>query len=113
MGFPRQEYWGGLLFPSPGDLPDPGIEPRSPTLWADSLPLSYQGNPRQPGSVPNRADLGEGPQKGPGARSGQVPLIPSRSLFVSMGARIFLWLMMVEGEGAEKKSVPEKQCVQV
>ena len=32
MGFPRQEYWGGLLFPSPGDLPDPGIEPMSPAL---------------------------------------------------------------------------------
>ena len=32
MGFSRQEYWSGLPFPSPGDLPDPGIEPRSPTL---------------------------------------------------------------------------------
>ena len=31
-------YWSGLPFPSPGDLPDPGIEPRSPTLWADTLP---------------------------------------------------------------------------
>ena len=37
MGFPRQEYWSGLLFPSPGDLPDPGIEPGSPTLQADAL----------------------------------------------------------------------------
>ena len=36
-GFSRQEYWSGLPFPSPGDLPDPGIEPRSPTLQADSL----------------------------------------------------------------------------
>ena len=36
MGFSRQEYWSGLLFPSP-DLPDPGIEPGSPTLWADAL----------------------------------------------------------------------------
>ena len=32
IGFSRQEYWSGLPFPSPGDLPDPGIEPRSPTL---------------------------------------------------------------------------------
>ena len=32
MGFSRQEYWSGLPFPSPDDLPDPGIEPRSPTL---------------------------------------------------------------------------------
>ena len=38
MGFSRQEYWSGLPFPSPGDLPDPGIEPGSPTLQADSLP---------------------------------------------------------------------------
>jgi len=37
MGFSRQEYWSGLLFPSPGDLPDPGIESRSPALWADAL----------------------------------------------------------------------------
>ena len=45
IGFPRQEYWSGLLFPSRGELPDPGIEPVSPTLQADSLPLSNQGSP--------------------------------------------------------------------
>ena len=42
MGFPRQEYWSGLPLPSPGDLPNPGIEttwPVSPVLWADSLSL--------------------------------------------------------------------------
>ena len=38
MGFTRQEDWSGLPFPSPGDLPDPGIEPGSPALQADSLP---------------------------------------------------------------------------
>ena len=38
MGFHRQEYWSGLPFPSPGDLPDPGIKPESPVLQADSLP---------------------------------------------------------------------------
>ena len=38
MEFSRQEYWSGLLFPSPGDLPDPGIEPESLALWADVLP---------------------------------------------------------------------------
>ena len=36
--FSRQEYWSGLPFPSPGDLPDPGIKPRTPALKADSLP---------------------------------------------------------------------------
>ena len=38
MGFSRQEYWSGLPFPSPGHLPDPGIEPGSPALQADDLP---------------------------------------------------------------------------
>ena len=45
MGISRQEYWGGLPCPSPGDPPDPGIEPESPALQADSLPLSHQGSP--------------------------------------------------------------------
>ena len=43
QGFSRQEYWSGLPFPSPGDLPDPGIEPRSPTLQADSLTSAPPG----------------------------------------------------------------------
>ena len=41
MGFSRQECWSGLPFPSPGDLPDPGIEPGSPTLQADTLPSKW------------------------------------------------------------------------
>ena len=45
MGFSRQECWSGLPFPSPGDLPAPGIEPTSPALQADSLLLSHQGSP--------------------------------------------------------------------
>ena len=45
MGFPRQEHWSGLLFPFPGDLPNPGIEPKSPALQVDSLPLSYLWSP--------------------------------------------------------------------
>ena len=43
MGFSRQEDWNGLPFPSPWDLPDPGIEPRSPTLQADALPSEMKG----------------------------------------------------------------------
>ena len=46
MGFSRQEYWNGLPFPSPGNLPDPGIEPRFPTLQADSLPAEPQVKPK-------------------------------------------------------------------
>ena len=45
MGFPRQEYWSGLLFPSPGNLPDPETEVVSPTPQVDSLPLTYLGSP--------------------------------------------------------------------
>ena len=45
MGFSRQEYWNGLPFPSPGDLPNPGIEPKSLALQADSLPTELQGKP--------------------------------------------------------------------
>ena len=41
MGFSRQKYWSRLPFPSPGDLPDPGIEPRSSALHADSLPTLF------------------------------------------------------------------------
>ena len=43
VGFSRQEYWSGLPFPTPGDLPNPGIEPRSPALQADALPSEPQG----------------------------------------------------------------------
>ena len=43
--FFRQEYWSGLPFPSPGDLPNPGIEPRSPALQADSSPSESPGKP--------------------------------------------------------------------
>ena len=45
MGFPRQEYWSGSLCPSPGDLPNTGIEPGSPALQADSLPSEPLGKP--------------------------------------------------------------------
>ena len=60
MEFSRPEYWSGWPFPSPGDLPNPGIEPRSPALQADSLPAEPQGKPQeywngQP--IPSSADL--------------------------------------------------------
>ena len=49
VGFSRQEYWSGLPFPSPGDLPDPGIKPRSPVLQADSLQTELRGKPLKQG----------------------------------------------------------------
>ena len=45
MGFSRREYWSGLPFPSPGDLPDPGIEAGSPELQAESLLTELRGKP--------------------------------------------------------------------
>ena len=50
--FFRQKYWSGLPFPSPGDLSNPGIEPKSPALQADSLPTEPLGNPSVYMSVP-------------------------------------------------------------
>ena len=49
MGVSRQEYWRGLPCPPPGNLPNPGIEPRSPTLQADSLPTEPLGKPKNTG----------------------------------------------------------------
>ena len=54
MGFPKQEYWSGLPFPPPGDLPNPGMEPTAPALPAlqvDSLLLNHQGSPKLLGAV--------------------------------------------------------------
>ena len=47
MGFSRQEYWSGLPFPSPGDLPNPGIEPQSPELQADALTSEPSDKPKE------------------------------------------------------------------
>ena len=48
MGFSRQVYWSRLPCPPPGDLPNPGIEPRSPALQTNSLPSEPQGKPKNP-----------------------------------------------------------------
>ena len=56
MEFSRPDYWSGEPFPSPGDLPNPRIEPRSPTLQADSLPAEPQGKLKR---VNSRAENGE------------------------------------------------------
>ena len=53
MEFPRPEYWSGQPFPSPGDLPNPGIKPRSPALQTDSLPAEPPGNPMKMESKSN------------------------------------------------------------
>ena len=55
MGFPRQEYWSGLPFPPPGDLPDSAFELAAPALQADSSPLSLQEVPNSMGKLEQRA----------------------------------------------------------
>ena len=57
MEFSRQEYWCGLPFPPPGDLPNPGIKPGSPALQADSLPLSHQESPLYTHRVTQRHEM--------------------------------------------------------
>ena len=60
MEFSRSEYWSGEPFPSPGDLPNPGTEPRSPTLKADSFPAEPPGKPKNTGvgsPIPSPTDL--------------------------------------------------------
>ena len=59
MEFSRQEYWSGLPFPSPGDLPNPGIKPGSPLLQADTLPSEPPGKPRVQGGTQAKS-RGEG-----------------------------------------------------
>ena len=76
IGFSRQESWSGLPFPSPGDLPDPGIEPGSPALQADSLLTELLGKPRWKGKVPTHMLQRDGrrtwePALGPSGPAGQ------------------------------------------
>ena len=54
MGFSRHESWSGLPFPSPGDLPGPGIEPWFPALQTDSLPTKLRGKPKIEDSTPEQ-----------------------------------------------------------
>ena len=81
MGFPRQEYWNGLPFPSPGDLPNPGIKPGLLHWRAGSLPLEPLGKPYStvvknlPASARDARDLGLIPGSGrfPGVGNGNPP----------------------------------------
>ena len=91
IGFSRQEYWSGLPFPSPGDLPDPGIEPASPALAGGFFTTEPPWKPlREMGVVLNdprnaRPSLGAAPsvlvqQAGPGENWTQSPALPLQFL---------------------------------
>ena len=60
MGFSRQEYWSGVPLPSPEELPNPGIEPWSPELQADSLPSETPGKPIRITWRANKEHRGQG-----------------------------------------------------
>ena len=78
-GFSRQEYWSGLPFPSPRDLPNTGIKPRSPALGADSLPAEPQGKPKNTGvgsPIPSPVDFPE-PGIKPRSPALQVDSLPT------------------------------------
>ena len=79
MEFSRQEYQSGLPFPSPGDLPDPGIEPRSPALQADSLlsepPEEPQSDPVYMGREAPTLQVGiQGPEAGEEGAGQRAPM---------------------------------------
>ena len=98
MGFSRQEYWSGLLFPSPGDLPEPGIEPWSPTFQADSLLTELWGKPASHVTYP-QLHLSSAVSKMAWAKS--LPVMGPRYLLKDLGSgkfssRIYLFLRKTE-----------------
>ena len=84
MGFSRQEYWSGLPFPSPGDLPDPGIEPRSPTLEADALTSEPPGKPYSTHHTALHGMVGDGEcvDSDPGPWGFAIPLRAEQTLSI-------------------------------
>ena len=108
MGFSRQEYWSGMPFPSPGDVPNPGIESRSPTLQADALPSEQPGKPdgkeppfnaEDPGLIPG---LGRSPGEGNGILGNDIPLqySPLEDLLEEMATHssFFAWRIPWTGQ---------------
>ena len=75
MRFPRQGYWNGLPFPSPGDLPKPGIKPGSPALQADSLLTELQGKPGGGWGCPFSGEPRTGLRLGKGGEMGAHVLL--------------------------------------
>ena len=79
-GFSRQEYWNGLPYPPLGDLPNPGIKPRSPTVQVDSLPSEPPRNPRNTGvgSLSILRGVLHSPGIEPGSPALQMDSLPSK-----------------------------------
>ena len=92
MELSRPEYWSGYPFPPPGDLPNPGIEPRAPTLQVDSLPAEPQGKPNNSrvGSLFLLLDLLH-PGIEPGSPSLQANSLPTELFFPYRLLKSILW----------------------
>ena len=99
MEFSRQEYWSGLPFPSPGDLPDPGMEPRSPALQVDSLPSEPLGKPH---SFIVKGKVGRGRRPSLSFLHRRHASITSSSSRLGRGISFHRWLFFV---GAESMSL--------
>ena len=96
MEFTRPEYWSGQPFHSPGDLPNPGIEPRSPTLWADSLPAELQGKLKNTGM--GRPSLRPGDLPDPGIDPGS-PALQEDSLPTELWGKFYFWGFKITADG--------------
>ena len=88
MEFSRQDHWSVLPFPFPGDLPDPGIQPGSPALQADSLPLSHQGSPK---GRAQRFQVRAGPEELGLSQEKRAIQAPSNLLPLLLSIYIFSW----------------------
>ena len=91
MEFSRPEYWSGWPFPSPGDLPNPGIEPRASTWQADSLPAEPPGKPKNTGvgkPIPSPGDLPD-PGIEPGSPALQADSLPAELPGVRVPENVF------------------------
>ena len=96
MGFSRQEHWSGFPIPSPGDLPNPGIKPRSPTLQADSLPPESPGKSKNTGM--GSLSLLQGYDSSP-LQSSCIQVDPSLEIYLKTC------------QGASKDSVPKQSLL--
>ena len=113
--FSRQEYWSGLPFPSPGDLPDPGIEPRSPALQEESLPSELPGKPIQYVSKFGKLSSGHRTGKGQFSFQSQKRAMPKnvqttiqlRSFHMLL--KIMLKILQVSLQQYENQELPNVQ----
>ena len=94
VGFSRQEYWSGLPFPSPGDLPNPGIKPGFPALQADSSLSESQGKPKVCGNSSQRPQETNTRNQGPAARNSRT----GKPVGVEPGRRV--------GDGRQSQAGP-------